>query len=138
MQLSVLQQSFDREKFRPVGLNRKYRARFDRLSVKDHGACAAIAGITADVCSRKAQLLADEVNQKKPRLDLHLALHAVNFDANPLLFRHKCLPMDTGSYLPTRSRVNRKARFASSLTSPFLYTTGPRKSALGSASSAAS
>src|SRR5277367_1629822 len=47
-------------------------------------------------------------------------------------------PIALACYLPARCRARVSARLASSFTRPFLYSTGPRKSALGSASSAAS
>src|SRR5687767_14792462 len=49
MQLTVRGQPFDRGDVGPVRLHREHRARFHRLSIEQHGTCAAEGGLTTDV-----------------------------------------------------------------------------------------
>ena len=61
-----------------VGLDREDRARLRAAAVDEHRAGAALAGVAADVRAGEVQLLAQEVHEQHPRLDVgfpHLAVH---------------------------------------------------------------
>src|SRR5271169_4058862 len=142
MQLPVLHQALDGQDLAAIGLHGEHRARFHRLSIEHHRTRAAVAGIAANVSARQLQAFADEVDEQQPRLNHSLSLTCVDFHADQLFLRHSQLLASVSEpnlriYLPARSAARVRARFANSLTSPFLYSAGPRKSELGCASSAA-
>ena len=63
-------QALDRGDLRAVGLHRQHGAGLDRLAVDMHDAGAALAGVAADMGAGQAQLLAQELDQQRARLDL--------------------------------------------------------------------
>src|SRR5262249_20297568 len=134
MQLPIADQALHRENLPAIRLHCEHSARFHRLSVKNYSACSAMTCIAPDVTPCQSQHLTYEVNQQQPRLDFAFAVTAIYFHVNQLFLCHRHL---LGSYLLALSAARVTARLASSLTSPFLYSAGPRKSELGCASSAA-
>src|SRR6185436_13004139 len=125
VQLAALLQALDGVDAAAVGLHGEHRARLHRLAVELDRAHAAMRRVAADVGAGQAQVLADEVHQQQPRLDLGFAHRAVHRDAD-LVFHALAL---------SRAAVN--ARPASTLAISRLYSTEPRRSALGDAAFAA-
>src|SRR5439155_24557168 len=71
---------FDGRDRAPVRLDGEHRARLDRLAVEQDRARAARRGVAADVRARQPELLAEEVDEELPRLDLRLVQRAVDRD----------------------------------------------------------
>src|SRR5205823_11939043 len=82
IELAVLLQSFHRHDLTAVRLNGERRARLDRLSVEQDRACAARRGLAPDVRARHFEVLADEMDEKKARLDFRLFYCSVNRDGD--------------------------------------------------------
>jgi phage terminase large subunit-like protein len=61
-----------------VGLRGEHEAGLDRLAVEQHRAHAADALLAADVGTGQAEVVAEEVDEQPPRLDLALHLLAVH------------------------------------------------------------
>src|SRR5438128_9037403 len=129
VELASLLQPLDGRHFAAVGLHRQHGARLHRLPVEQHGARAAVGGVAADVRARQPQPLADEVDQEQPRLDLRLAGAAVH--------RHLDLVRRHGYRPPARSTDFFNARAASTRAISRLYSTEPRRSAVGELACAA-
>src|SRR5437899_11440440 len=129
VQLSVLLQAFHRGDLRALGLDGEDRARLHRIAVEQHRAGAAVRGVAADVRAGQAQVLAEQVDEQQPRLDLHAVRSAVDgqLDVMP----------GHGYQPPARSTAFFSARTASTRAIPRLYSTDPRRSAVGDAASAA-
>ena len=71
MQLAVGRgEPFDRRYLRTVRLRGQYRARFDRVAIDQHRAGAALPGVATDVRAGQAQLIADEIDQQRTRIDV--------------------------------------------------------------------
>src|SRR3984957_9103001 len=140
MELAVLHQAFHREEFATVCLHGEHGARFHGFSIQHHGAGAAMGGVTTDVCTREPGKAADKVDQQQPGLDHGFAHTAIYVNLDRLFLRHRGIPLLAfpNLYLPIRSYARTRARRVSSLTKPFLYSAGPRRSELGSAASEAS
>src|SRR3954462_8325549 len=130
VELSVLLEPLDGGDLAPVGLHREERARLHRLSVEQHGARAAMARVATDVRSRHPQVLAQEVDEEQPRLDLPLLGLSVD--------GHLDAMRTHGYLLPARSTAFFRARAVRTRAISFLYSTAPRRSALASAASPAS
>ncbi len=79
-ELTVAGEPFDRRDLRPVGLNRQQHAALHGLAVDVHRARAAVARVAADVRSRQAEVVAEEVDEKPPGRYLALDLLAVHLD----------------------------------------------------------
>src|SRR5215813_314141 len=112
-----------------VGLHREHRTGLHGPAVEEDGAGAAVGRVAADVRAREPEDLADQVHEEETRLDVCLELLAVD--------RHLDLHAPHLPW-PARSRAFRMARPASTRTRSRLYSTEPRRSAAGSAASAAS
>src|SRR5262249_44585334 len=112
-----------------VGLHRQHRARLHRLAVEQDGADAAVGGVAADVRAGQAQVLAQEVHEEQPGLDLELLGSAVHRHLD-VVGRHGHLP-------PARSTASFSARAVSTRAISFLYSTVPSRSSDGDAASAA-
>src|SRR4051812_34153476 len=123
MELAALLQALDGRDLAAVGLHREHGAGFDRLAVQHHGAHAAVRRVAADVRAGEAEILADEMHEQEARFDFRLAHRAVHRDAD-LVLRHDYCP-------PARCSALRKARVASTRVISRLYSTEPRRSALG-------
>ncbi len=63
-------------------LHGEQRTGFYWLAVQVHGACAALAGIAADVGAGEAQLFAQDVNQQRARLDVDRVRGSVDGERN--------------------------------------------------------
>ena len=77
----------------PVGLHGEHEARADALPVEQHVAVAAEAVLAGEVRAREVEILAQEVGQRAPRLDVALAPGAVDLH-----------PHVVGRVVPRRSR----------------------------------
>src|SRR5258706_15524060 len=130
MQLAALLQALDRGDLGAVGLHREHRAGFDRLAVEVHRAGAAMDRIAAHVRARHPEHFGDKVHEQKARLDFRLAHRAVDGYAD-LVHRH-------GQFPPARCTAFRSARVVRTRAISFLYSTVPRRSALGELLTAAS
>src|SRR5277367_5259170 len=98
-----------------------------------------MSGVTSDVSAGQSSKSADEVDQQQPGFNLGFANTPIYFDLNQLFLRHvSVLRVFPDIYFRARSFARARARRVSSLTRPFLYSAGPRKSELGSAASEAS
>jgi hypothetical protein len=67
-----------------VGLDREQHAALHERPVDDHAAGAAVAGVAPDVGSGEVEIVAKEVDQQPPRVDLALVHRAVDVDADRL------------------------------------------------------
>src|SRR2546423_7279304 len=72
--------ALDRLDLVAVGLDSEERARLDRLAIHVHRAGAALAGVAADVRAGQAGHVPEVVDQEESRLDLGLAVPAVDGD----------------------------------------------------------
>src|SRR5215468_51461 len=129
MELAVLLEPLHRHDLPAVGLHSEYRAGLHGPAVEENGAGAAVAGIAADVRTCEPKDLPDQVHEEETRLDVRLELLAVD--------GHLDLPAPHLPW-PARSRALRMARPVNTRTRSRLYSTEPRRSAAGSAASAAS
>src|SRR5207237_8105878 len=114
---------------RALGLHGEDGAGLHGFAVDQHGAGAAMRGVAADVRAGQAEGLAQEVDEEQPRLDLDAVGNAVDgqLDVMP---GHGYRP-------PARSTAFFSARAASTRAISRLYSTDPRRSAVGDAASAA-
>ena len=80
-ELAVLRQSLDGGHARAVGLDRERGARLDGDAVHQHGAGAALAGITADLGAGQPGIT-EEVHEEEPRLDVPVVATTVDADAD--------------------------------------------------------
>src|SRR5215468_9260508 len=128
MELAVLLGPLHGHDLPAVGLHREYRAGLHGPAVQEDGARAAVGRVAADVRAREPEDLSDQVHEEETRLDVRLELLAVD---GHLDLHDPHLPW------PARSRAFRMARPASTRTRSRLYSTEPRRSAAGSAASAA-
>src|SRR5262249_46511226 len=106
-QLAVLREAFDRGHLGAVCLHREHRARLHRLAVEQHRARAARRRVAADHRALEAEAVAQEVREQLPRLDLRLALFAVDGDRDlrhafaSWIARHTFSPFTGSSTLRT-------------------------------------
>ena len=68
--VGALGQALDGEHLRALGLDRQHGAGLHRLAVDVDDAGAALAGVAADMGAGHAEMLAQELNQQRARLDL--------------------------------------------------------------------
>src|SRR5919109_78452 len=78
MQFAVVRQALDRGYVAAVGLDREHGARLHRVSIEMDRAGAAHRRVAADLRAREVELVADEVDEQRPRLDLRLVANAVD------------------------------------------------------------
>src|SRR5919109_1522491 len=78
MQFAVGRQALDRGYVAAVGLDREHGARLHRVSIEMDRAGAAHRRVAADLRAREVELVADEVDEQRPRLDLRLVADAVD------------------------------------------------------------
>src|SRR2546429_7668209 len=85
VELAILLEAFDRRDAHPIRLHREHGARLHRPFVQQHGAGAAVRGVAADMRAGHAEVLTEEVDEERARLDLdvvgltvdgHVDLHA--------------------------------------------------------------
>ena len=91
MKFAVIGHAFDGADFATLRLHGKYGAGFHRLTIQQHRAGTAAGGIAANMCSGKGQDVTDEMDQKKSRFYLSLAIPAIHFDADKFFGGHKSL-----------------------------------------------
>src|SRR5690606_37388963 len=70
VQLAVLGHALDRRDLSTISLDRQDGARLDRLAVQMDRAGAALAGVAANVRAGKPKVLAQEMNEQRPGLDI--------------------------------------------------------------------
>ena len=78
MQPGVSGQALDRRHRASVGLDGQHRARLHRLPVEQHGARTTRSRVAADVRPLQPQVLAQEVDEQRARLDVRGLLGAVD------------------------------------------------------------
>src|SRR5262245_12868238 len=125
MELAVLLESFHRHELLAPGLDGEDRAGFHGAAVHQDRAGAAVGSVAADVGTGQPQHVAEHVHQQEARLDVGLVLLPVDRE------------LDQHHALRASSTALRSARPVSIRTRSFLYSTEPRRSAEGSAASAA-
>ena len=79
-ELAVFREPLDRLDRRPVGLDGEQHAALHERAVDDHRAGAAVAGVAADVAAGQVEVVANEMDEQLPRLDLALVGRAVDRD----------------------------------------------------------
>src|SRR5581483_10274495 len=79
MQFVFVAQAFDSQNLAPVVVEGEKRAGAHRLAVEQHRAGAADLNIAAELRASQSKLLAHELQQRQPRLDLRAPLHSVDF-----------------------------------------------------------
>src|SRR5215475_2888127 len=124
MELAIPLQSLDRLHLVAVGLDREEGTGFDRHAVEQNGTRPAVGGVAPDVRTGQAQRLAQEVNEQQSRLDLRLMRLAVDLHLDRVERHDYPLARPTARTAITRA-ISR------------LYSTEPRRSALGAAACAA-
>ena len=70
MQRAGRGETLNRCHLRALGLRREQRARLDRAAVDVDHAGAALAGVAADVGAGEVQVFAQELNEKRARLNV--------------------------------------------------------------------
>src|SRR5262249_15605791 len=85
VQLAADREPLDGLDRRAVGLDGEHRAALDGLTVDAHRARTAARGVAADVGPGQAEVLADEVDQERARLDRAGLLLAVDRDGDLVL-----------------------------------------------------
>src|SRR4051795_2390039 len=80
IQAAVVLEAFDRGDLVALGGRRQHRARLRRLAVHQHDARPAVGGVAAPVRAGQAELVAQEVDEQQPRLDVAGVLLAVDRD----------------------------------------------------------
>jgi hypothetical protein len=91
MKFAVIGHAFDGADFATIRLHGKYGTGFHRLTIQQYRAGTAAGGIAANMCSGKRQHITDEMDQKKSRFYLSLAIPAIHFDADKFFGGHKSL-----------------------------------------------
>src|SRR6266581_3054515 len=121
MEGAVLGEPLDCRHLVAVGLDGEHGARLDGLAVEQHNAGTAVRRVASDVGAGEAQLVAQEVNEERARLDLTFVVAPVDRDANGLehglLLSRKGSSVAVGSYdtaivrtAALSSRLRRRAR----------------------------
>src|SRR5262249_54775236 len=128
MELAVLLEPFHRHELLAPGLDGEQRARLHRPPIHQDRAGAAVGGVAADVGAGQPEHVAQHVHEQEARLDVGL----VRLTVDRKLDQHHALRV------LARSTALRSARAVKIRTRSFLYSTEPRRSADGSAASAAS
>jgi len=78
MQFVSVCNAFDRLDGSAIGLYREHRAGFDRSPIDGHGACTAVAGVAADMCTRQTKVVSQIVNEKGSRRNFTAGLCSVD------------------------------------------------------------
>src|SRR6185369_7136080 len=79
VQLAVSRgETFDGGYLRSIRLRGEDRARLDRIAIDQDGAGAALPGIATDMRSSQTQLVADEIDQQRTRIDVRGGYPAVD------------------------------------------------------------
>src|SRR5574337_2033909 len=142
MQVAVLGEPFDRGHVRPLAACREDGAGLDRLTVDVDDARAALRGVAADVRAGHPQVLAQELHEQRPRIDVAGNLPAVHRHrdmnhSHTLLIQDGCgraaagastvgAPADTspGAGAPSRAA---SANLAKNLSAMLLATPSTRR-----------
>ena len=84
VQLAVLRQSFNRLDPRSVGLDREHHAALHQHTVHEYRAGTAVSRVAADVTAGEIEIVADEMDQEAPGIDLALEALPVDVDRDRL------------------------------------------------------
>src|SRR4029453_1478032 len=109
----------------PIRLDRKEGTRLDRLSVQMNCASSTVGGIASDMSPGQAEDIADAMDKQESRLHIGFHIGPVHFNAD-LLLPHRYFPPRH------RSRERLSARIVTTRTRSRLYSSDPRRSAVGS------
>src|ERR687888_802740 len=82
MELAALREALDRRDLAAVGLDREHGAGLHRVPVEMDRAGAAERRVAADLRPGEAEVVAEEVDEQRPRLDLRLVPDAVDGERN--------------------------------------------------------
>src|SRR5262245_66068814 len=77
----VARETFDGGDLRALGLHREHEARAHCRAVDQHRAGAADAVLAADMRAGEAEVMAQAVGERQPRLDADFDLFAVDFES---------------------------------------------------------
>ena len=72
MELTVVAQALDRGDVGTLRLHGEDRAGLDRTAVEMHGACTALSGIAANMGTGEMELVADQLDQEGPGINVDL------------------------------------------------------------------
>ena len=103
----ALGQAFDRLDLRALGLDSEHQAATDEAAIHAHGARAAHTVLAADVRPHEPQLVAEEVDQVLPRLDVPRGRRSVH--AQRHLHARPSMSLRTTRASSTRARCRRRA-----------------------------
>src|SRR3989442_397426 len=78
MELPVLLESLDRRDRPLIGLHGEHRARLHRATVEEHRAGAAVGGVAADVRAGHPEVLAEEMDKERARIDVDVVRRSVD------------------------------------------------------------
>src|SRR2546427_1153061 len=148
MEPTLLGEALDRRDLAAVRLDRKHRARLDGVAVQEDGAGAAMARITPNMGSCEPEFVSDEVYEQHARLDHPRVLPTIDGDRNgvaavvapnALSLRTHLLSLGRHpNHLPVRAVALSSARRVNTSIIARLYSSLPRRSDDGCASSEAS
>src|SRR2546427_11631526 len=82
MELPVLLEPLDGRDRPLIGLHGEHRARLHRAAVEEHRAGAAVGGIAADVRAGHPEVLAEEMDKERARLDVDVVRRSVDRDVD--------------------------------------------------------
>src|SRR5438309_10877843 len=108
MELAILLEPLDSRDRSLIGLNREHRARLHRAAVHENGARAAVGRIAADVRAGHPEVLAEEVDEKRARLDFDVVRDAVDGHADlegPLPTARGRRRLNSHDYFPPVARA---------------------------------
>src|SRR5438034_6759345 len=117
VQLTVGREPLDRLDLGSVGLDRQHHAALHEHAVDEDGAGSAVPRVATDVTAGQVEIVADEVDQQPPRIDLALVLLAVDVDGDRLTggsFQLVSLPVMLPSFwvASTKPEAGAKASLA--------------------------
>jgi len=94
-QFTVFCETFDRCDFTPIRLHREMKTGFYDFAIEQHGASPTLADDAADMSPSEADVLAQKVRKKQPRLDVFFVEVSVDRDGDrffhqtDISFRHR-------------------------------------------------
>src|SRR5215813_2072834 len=78
----IVRQTFDRDDFAAVGLDRQHETAAHSLAVDQHRAGTANPVLAADMRTRQPQMMAQAIGERQARLDHNLDLATVDLEAS--------------------------------------------------------
>src|SRR5262249_15250543 len=119
VQLAVVCEALDRRDLGAVGLHGENGAGLHRAAVEMNRASAARGGVAADLRPGEIQIVAEEIDEQRARLDLRLVPHAVDADGDG--YQRKAPFGGVSTYAPEntpRRRALRRPTMASWRSDP--------------------